>query len=87
MSIINQNEEIIREAIGIKNKAIQSKSILTHHHLAKLKYQSPENETYSEAKSQLIIEGWNAEIVITTFVQLLETIIGCSTHHYEDFTI
>ena len=76
LSIIDQNTEVLRNAIGLKKTTIQSPIIITHHHLAKLNYKDITNEYYSESKSQLIIEGWNAELVITTFVQFLETIIG-----------
>lgn len=74
LGIIDQNERIIREALGADRS--HSPLVLTHHHLSRLQYESPENESYSSSQSQLLIEAWNAEVVVTTFVQLLETLIG-----------
>ena len=76
LSIIDQNTEVLRDAIGLPKAITQSKIMITHHHLAKLKFEDPTHESYSESKSQLIIEGWNAELIITTFVQFLQTVIG-----------
>lgn len=75
LSIIEQNAAVIQNALGIISDS-QSPVLVTHHHLAKLAYDDENNESYSTAKSQLLIEGWNSEVVITTFVQFLETLIG-----------
>lgn len=75
LSIIDQNATVIGNALGLKDN-LQSSIMITHHHLAKLIYEDENNESYSTAKSQLLIEGWNSEIIVTTFVQFLETIIG-----------
>jgi CRISPR-associated endonuclease/helicase Cas3 len=77
LSIIDQNASVIARALGLKDNS-QSPVMVTHHHLAKLLYEDEdvENESYSTAVSQLLIEGWNAEVIVTTFVQFLETIIG-----------
>jgi CRISPR-associated endonuclease/helicase Cas3 len=74
LGIIDQNESVIREALGANRS--HSPLVLTHHHLSRLQYESPENESYSSSQAQLLIEAWNAEVVVTTFVQLLETLIG-----------
>jgi CRISPR-associated endonuclease/helicase Cas3 len=87
LSIIDQNVQVIAEALGLKNdndntnddhdSNAQSALMLTHHHLAVQNvYEGAENETYSNSISQLLIEGWNAEVIVTTFVQFLETLIG-----------
>lgn len=75
LSIIDQNATIIEKALGIKGNS-QSSMMITHHHLAKLVYEDEKKESFSTAKSQLLIEGWNSEVVVTTFVQFLETLIG-----------
>jgi CRISPR-associated endonuclease/helicase Cas3 len=75
LGIIDQNERVIREALGA-NRSHQSPLVLTHHHLSGLRYESPENETYSSSQAELLIEAWNSEVIITTFVQLLESVIG-----------
>ncbi|MCP8321523.1 MAG: CRISPR-associated helicase Cas3', partial [archaeon] len=35
-----------------------------------------EQETYSTLESELLIEGWNAEIVVTTFIQFFYSLLG-----------
>ena len=75
LSIIDQNAEVISESLGASAHS-QTNLVLSHHHLARLSYQEPDRETYSTSHSQLLIEGWNAEIIVTTFVQFLETVIG-----------
>ena len=75
ISIIDQNAKVIRNALGLKDNS-QSKIMITHHHLTRLAYEKEEEETYSNPVSQLLIEGWNAEVIVTTFVQFLETVIG-----------
>ena len=75
LGIIDQNEQVIRKALGVR-QLHQSPLVLTHHHLSGLRYESPEDETYSNSQAELLIEGWNAEVIITTFVQLLESMIG-----------
>lgn len=74
LGIIDQNERVIREALGANRS--HSPLVLTHHHLSRLQYESPENESYSSSQAQLLIEAWNAEVIVTTFVQLLESLIG-----------
>ena len=54
--------------------------MITHHHLVKLEYTDISNESFSNFKAQLLIEGWNAELIVTTFVQFLKTIIGTNTN-------
>jgi CRISPR-associated endonuclease/helicase Cas3 len=75
LSIIDQNADVISKALGLELGS-QSPILITHHHLAKTIYESESSESYSNSVSQLLIEGWNSEVVITTFVQFLEALIG-----------
>jgi CRISPR-associated endonuclease/helicase Cas3 len=77
LSIIDQNFEVLEKALGTKG---QSNVLLKHDHLSELSYKNVDiaSETYSTFESELLIEGWNAEIVVTTFVQFLYTILGNS---------
>ena len=79
LSIIDQNKEVLREAIGLPSKNIQNNIMITHHHLVKFEYTDISNESFSTFKAQLLIEGWNSELIVTTFVQFLKTIIGTNT--------
>ena len=75
LSIIDQNFNVIREALGLNQN--QSNLLLAHHHLAEMNYRSKdEDESFSTLESELLIEGWNSEIIVTTFVQFFNSIIG-----------
>lgn len=72
-SIIDQNYEVFNEIFSNPPSDI----LLKHHHLAEPKYKSNEEDTVLEndsEKSQFLIETWQSEIIVTTFVQLLEGI-------------
>lgn len=76
-SIINQNYSSIYSLFenipDFKNQS--SEYIIKHHSLADVEYSS-EHENYTKVKAEMLIENWNSGIIITTFVQLLETLIG-----------
>lgn len=71
-SIIDQNFEVYADILNTYNTDI----LLKHHHLAEPVYKTNENTTdYYESK--FLIETWQSDIVVTTFVQFLETILSC----------
>ena len=76
-SIINQNYSSIYSLFeNISNfKNESSEYIIKHHSLADVEYSS-EHENYTKVRAEMLIENWNSGIVITTFVQLLETLVG-----------
>ena len=68
-----EKDELLKEEIP-------SNLLLTHHHLADVKYKEKidENETYDYEDlldSLLLTEGWYSEIVVSTFVQLFHSLI------------
>lgn len=67
-SIIDQNFEIYNDIL--QNPG--SETLLKHHHLSEPLYKYKEEEIET-AKSNFLIETWNSNVVVTTFVQLLET--------------
>jgi CRISPR-associated endonuclease/helicase Cas3 len=73
LSIIDQNIDVIRQALKIGLK--QSNLLLAHHHLAEMNYTEKEDE-FSTLDSELLIEGWNSEIIVTTFIQFFYSILG-----------
>jgi CRISPR-associated endonuclease/helicase Cas3 len=75
LSIIDQNYKIFDEVVarGADNK--DSRLLLKHHHLADVKYKTEENE-FDVDKSRLLLEGWNSEIIVTTFWQLFNTLFS-----------
>jgi CRISPR-associated endonuclease/helicase Cas3 len=71
-SIIDQNFEVYREVLGTDSSQI----LLKHHHLAEPVYKDGSEKVYDFDKSQFLIETWQSETVVTTFVQFLETILS-----------
>jgi len=88
LSILDQNFEEFKRIFKIPEKAKQTELLLRHHHLSELSYetfQEAGRETYSPAESEILIEGWNAEIIVTTFVQFLNTILGARASQLRKF--
>ena len=71
-SIIDQNFEVYAQILNTSNTDI----LLKHHHLAEPVYKTNEN-TADYYESKFLIETWQSDIVVTTFVQFLETILSC----------
>ncbi len=71
-SIIDQNFEVYADILSTYNTDI----LLKHHHLAEPVYKTNEN-TADYYESKFLIETWQSDIVVTTFVQLLETLLSC----------
>lgn len=66
-SIIDQNHSILEEILGDGNRGADV--LIKHHYLSPKTYN---NEGYDISK--YLIESWESEIVVTTFVQLLNSI-------------
>lgn len=76
LSVIDQNEDIIRDIFN-KNDLIGSNFLLKHNHLAEMQYLDYDNqEVYDISNSKILIEGWNSEVIITTFIQFFYSLIG-----------
>ncbi len=78
LSVIEQNfnvfEDVFDVALGRKP---HSREMLKHHHLAEMTYKDNFNEEeFPSNMSRLLIEGWESEIVVTTFMQLFHTLIS-----------
>ncbi|MCK4664335.1 MAG: CRISPR-associated helicase Cas3' [Bacteroidales bacterium] len=71
-SIIDQNFEVYADILNTYNTDV----LLKHHHLAEPVYKTNEN-TADYYESKFLIETWQSDIIVTTFVQLLETILSC----------
>lgn len=76
LSIIDQNEQVIREIFN-ENDLDGSNYLLKHNYLAEMRYvNNDDNEEYDISNSKILIEGWNSEFVITTFIQFFYSLIG-----------
>jgi len=82
LSIIDQNFEVFKEALG--SASSRSDLILAHNHLCEMVYKNEENE-FSTDKSELLIEAWNSEIIVTTLIQFGYTILGCGSKELRKF--
>jgi len=70
-SIIDQNFEVYSQIAGTNNSNV----ILKHHHLAEPAYKINDEEL-DPGKSEFMIETWQSELVVTTFVQLLNSVFS-----------
>jgi len=74
LSIIDQNAKVIEDVIKVAiEKEPTSDYFLIHHHLSDYTYKEEDTE-YEPDKSEILIEGWDSEVIITTFVQLFHTL-------------
>lgn len=70
-SIIDQNFQVYEEILATRDTNI----LLKHHHLSEPLYKINDEE-FNPDKSQFLIETWQSEVVVTTFVQLLNSIFS-----------
>ena len=62
----------------------QSDLLVMHHHLASLNFSrdligEQKMERYTTSQSELLVHGWDSEIIVTTFIQFFNTIFGRHT--------
>jgi len=70
-SIIDQNFEVYSKILETTDTSV----LLKHHHLAEPVYKTTENVA-DFYQSKFLIETWQSDTVVTTFVQLLETLLS-----------
>lgn len=77
LSIIDQNAEVISNVLMNSSDHFElfSNLLLKHHHLSDMSYKTEEELEISTHQSQLLTEGWNSEIIITTFIQFFYSLI------------
>jgi CRISPR-associated endonuclease/helicase Cas3 len=80
LSIIDQNSDVIKNVFetGGKRKYIPSNLLLKHHHLVDIVYEEEKDgelDPLDLNRSLLLMEGWNSEVIITTFVQFFHSLI------------
>jgi CRISPR-associated endonuclease/helicase Cas3 len=79
-SIIDQNHNVFEKVLSLLPDfaANSSRYLLKHHHLADISYVTEEvtAESLPLDKSLLLIESWESEIIVTTYVQLFHTIFS-----------
>ena len=75
LSVIDQNADEIEKVLTCNGLKTDTNLLLKHHHLAEVYYREDGNE-FEPSQAKILIEGWNSEIIITTFVQLFHTLIS-----------
>lgn len=76
-SIIDQNFEVYEKVLHSTGFEPTSDILLKHHHLADMNFKARgEPEPYDDDISSLLVESWSSEIVVTTFVQLFNTLFS-----------
>ncbi len=85
LSIIDQNFSVFEEVLQANGIEPKSDIILKHHHLSDIRYEhsklvskvnSESDQTSTTDWARILIEGWNAEIIVTTFVQFFHTLVS-----------
>ncbi len=78
INLIEQNYQVVEEMLawGVPDfEANRQRYLLKHHHLADIGYRV-EDENRPVAEALLLTEGWESEMVVTTFVQVFHTLLG-----------
>lgn len=98
-SIIDQNYEIVKNLFETVDDFEQNKDryLLKHHHLTDVNFigkkvlnmqtQDEEITVYDKVASECFIENWTSGFVVTTFVQLLETLISNKNRMLKKFHV
>jgi len=73
LSIIDQNFEVLREKLNEVFGTTDSQLILKHHHLTDFDYKI-DREILPFDAAKVLTESWESEIVVTTLVQLFNSI-------------
>ncbi|MBL7110112.1 MAG: CRISPR-associated helicase Cas3' [Candidatus Marinimicrobia bacterium] len=79
-SVIDQNFQVFDDIRKLANLPDDSGILIKHHHLTDIFYKSVEDENvikeYVPNKALHLIEGWESKITVTTFVQLMYSLIS-----------
>lgn len=82
-SIIDQNYSVFKDVFDDPPSDI----LLKHHHLSDIFYKTggKQDEEYDLNQAQFLIENWESEIIVTTFVQLFHTLLTNSNRSLKKF--
>jgi CRISPR-associated endonuclease/helicase Cas3 len=77
ITIIEQNYWVFRDAFRMlcPQGPVPEALLLRHHHLAEIVYRT-EDEHLPLDQALLMVETWESEVVVTTFVQLFQSLVG-----------
>lgn len=75
LSVIDQNSKVFDAVIRVNGADPDTSVLLKHHHLSEVYYKDKGSE-FEPDEAKILIEGWNAEIIVTTFVQVFHALIS-----------
>ncbi|SDX84300.1 CRISPR-associated endonuclease/helicase Cas3 [Allochromatium warmingii] len=77
-AVIDQNHAVFSAVLRAAdpNLADREDLLLKHHHLSSGQFRTEEIEYEADGAGQLLTETWHSEIVVTTFYQLLHTLLS-----------
>jgi len=77
VNVIDQNYGVFHDVLKTLDDFERDESayLLKHHHLSEVTYKT-EDERVPLDEALMLTESWESEITVTTFVQLLHTLIG-----------
>jgi CRISPR-associated endonuclease/helicase Cas3 len=76
LSVIDQNCSVFEDVFkSVYGSEPTTDILLKHHHLTDVFYSTDDDE-FKEDKALFMIEGWNSEIIVTTFIQMFHTMIS-----------
>jgi len=86
ISIIEQNYSVFHGVLSELPQFVSDEQafLIQHHHLTEIRYRAG-NEERKVEEALLLTESWESEIIVTTFMQLLHTIIGFKNSFLKKF--
>ncbi|MCC6743813.1 MAG: CRISPR-associated helicase Cas3' [Acidobacteria bacterium] len=81
VSVLEQTEGVLETvaATALGGPPIPGDVLVSHHHRAEFRYPSGGEDEYTPNQSQLLVEGWRSSMVLTTTVQLFESLFSGRT--------
>lgn len=80
-SVIEQNYEVFEKVLKTQEQTL----LLKHHHLSERKYRYNENAEYKGAIPEHLVETWESEVVVSTFVQFLHSVLTNKNRQLKKF--
>ena len=75
INIIDQNAQTIEDILRMQFGEINTDLLLKHHHLSEISYKT-EEKSYDTGVADILMDTWQSNIIVTTFVQLFHTLIS-----------
>ena len=75
-SIIDQNHDVISKVLESADFNVTDDLLLKHHYLSKREYKDQNETDFGYNVGQLLTTAWDSEIVVTTFIQFFNSLLG-----------